>query len=226
MRMIRAMLKDSAMPIHIGQNQSGMQAHSEMGGWERHVVKGLWTTSMYVSAGIAAVMYALGAHKQVVNRILEPYSHIVVCVTATEWNNFFALRKHPDAEPHIRMLAHEIESAMGGSIPETLGPGEWHMPYVNMSEGLTFDDSMAMSVARCASTSYVTVDGKAFTLEKAHELYGKLKNSEPMHASPMEHQACPDELDDEGKWKNPTYQANLVGWKQLRKMIPKESVPG
>ena len=41
----------------------------------------------------------LNVHKQVANRLLEPFMWHTVIVTATEWDNFWNLRCHPDAQP-------------------------------------------------------------------------------------------------------------------------------
>jgi hypothetical protein len=54
----------------------------------------------------------LGLHKQVANRVLEPYQWMSTIVTATEFDNRFTLRDHPDAQPEIRDLARTMAIAM------------------------------------------------------------------------------------------------------------------
>jgi hypothetical protein len=72
---------------------------------------------------------AAGYHKQIVNRMLEPFSHIKVVCTATEYDNFFYLRCHPDAQPEIQKLAELMYDAREASTPVKLNPGSWHVPY-------------------------------------------------------------------------------------------------
>jgi hypothetical protein len=79
-------------------------------------------------------------------------------------------------------------------------------------------------LARCASTSYKTVDGFDMTLERAIDLHDKLLASSPLHASPAEHQAQADVLDDYGAWENPNQWGNLQHFRQYRKMLPGEAV--
>jgi hypothetical protein len=153
-------------------------------------------------------------HKQIVNRLLEPFSHINVVVTATDWANFYAQRCHPAAEPHMQMLAEAMRKAQGESTPVRLVPGQWHLPYVTPEEWIdqTCNDSLCemiggrlptavatvvkVSVARCARVSYLTTEGKPPTVEADLALYEKLVGSRPMHASATEHQATPDEFED------------------------------
>jgi thymidylate synthase ThyX len=83
---------------------------------------------------VAQAFVDAGYHKQIVNRLLEPFQHIHVVVTATEWANFFALRRHEDAQPEIKALADAIYAAMEASQPNILDEGEWHLPYVTAAE--------------------------------------------------------------------------------------------
>ena len=64
-----------------------------------------WKIAALSAAQYASNMVGWGCHKQTVNRLLEPFSHINVVVTATEWDNFFGLRLHKDAQPEMRELA-------------------------------------------------------------------------------------------------------------------------
>jgi hypothetical protein len=74
----------------------------------------------------------LNVHKQIVNRLIEPWSWITVCVTgdASAWSNYFALRCHPDAQPDIQKQAYLAQKAYFDSTPQQLQPGEWHTPYI------------------------------------------------------------------------------------------------
>lgn len=187
--MIEQVDRDYAMPIHWGKNQKGMQASEEIG--DVDYAKSLWKQAKNAMVDTAGLMRDFGLHKQVVNRILEPFQYINVVVTATEWDNFFELRDHPDAQPEIQMLARTMQQAMDLSDPVVLNPGEWHLPYIDSSEELTLEEAMKCSTARCARVSYVTFDMKPPTKENDFRLFDQLITSEPQHASPAEHQATP-----------------------------------
>lgn len=211
-KVIKQVWNDPAMPVHWGKNQPGMQADGELSGWRKTAVRGLWKFAAKAACIIAYGMSKLGAHKQVANRILEPFQMIHVIVTATEWDNFFELRDHPDAQPEIRELAKKIRSAMRNSRPKTLDAGQWHLPYVLADERASLPINLLrkLSAARCARVSYLTHDGKAPDRAKDVSLFEKLVGSRPLHASPVEHQATPNA----GEWSG-----NFYGWTQFRKLI-------
>lgn len=225
-KLINDVIGDPAMPIHWGKNQKGMQANEELSDFDKRLAKQRWLWARDYAVQQAIALDAIGAHKQVVNRVLEPFSHITVTVTATEWTNFFTLRCHEDAQPEIRVLADAMYAAMQDSTPRELGAGEWHLPYVREEEfrdyTLPISTLIKLSVARCARTSYLTHDKKEPKLEQDLELYERLVGSEPLHASPAEHQCRPDVKIGAG-WMNPELHGNLVGWVQYRKKLPNEN---
>ena len=152
-RLIDDILLDTAMPIHWGKNQKGMQADET---WDAYIPDPFWSSISHTSskpqllspeqlwllardkAITAAEAYdKAGYHKQVVNRLLEPYAHINVLITATEWDNFFELRDHKDAQPEIEALAKAIKAAFADSKPQVLQPGEWHLPFITEGDRWT-----------------------------------------------------------------------------------------
>ena len=216
-KMIAQVRSDPAMPVHWGKNQPGMQAMEELTGADLAEVKAQWATAARMAATSANVMMQLGAHKQVVNRILEPFQHIHVIVTATEWDNFFELRDHPDAQPEIRVLAAVMRAAMKGSHVTALEPGEWHLPYVTADERklIHTDKLLKISAARCARVSYLNHDGQKPDMNRDLELYDRLVGSKPLHASPVEHQATPMDGRESAGW----WSGNFRGWQQHRKLL-------
>jgi hypothetical protein len=152
-RLIKDVMEDPAMPIYWGKNQKGMQAEQECdtpvqyGIIPRSNHIGAWNEAAYITneeawlkardnaVGMARAFTQAGYHKQIVNRLLEPFCHINVVVTATEWSNFFALRDHEGAQPEIRELAQWMKEAMKRSTPHRLEPGDWHVPYLTEEEG-------------------------------------------------------------------------------------------
>ena len=220
-KVIRQVWANPAVPVHWGSNQAGMQARSELGGWRRRAARGLFLLARLPAILVAWLLVKVGLHKQVANRILEPWVWHTAVVSATEWANFFKLRLHPDAQPEFQELALCIRRAMDGSEPQRLEWGMWHQPYLqpedwaaaaslardDRSDG--FPDTAFMSVARCAAVSYVR-QGERRDARKDIDLSIRLRNSG--HWSPFEHvaQAQP------GSW------GNFTGFKQLRKFYTGE----
>jgi len=212
------MLSDPAYPIYWGSNQKGMQAGAPLAGWRLATVRGAWWLGKWAAAGAAWLADKAGAHKQVVNRLIEPFSHINVVMTTTEFSNWFALRDHPDAEPHIAHLAREMREKLYLSDPVVLNAGEWHTPYVDVNEWFALEDRqekrIKVSVARCARTSYLTHDGRVPSDEEDLKLHDRLVGGDPLHASPAEHQATPDPYGEHrSQWGNFSY------FRQYRKTL-------
>jgi thymidylate synthase ThyX len=211
-----------AIPVHWGANQSGMQAKAQLEGGKLKMAGRLWKLAGKAACAFAWGMMKVGLHKQVANRILEPWQYISVIVTATEWDNFFALRNHPDAQPEIQELAQKIGVAMTNSTPKLLRKGEWHLPYVLDEEiqefGATVDapNLKKASAARCARVSYLTHDGKTPDIQKDIGLHDRLVGSNPIHASPVEHQATPA-----GDNK---FHKNFRGWIQYREEVENQQL--
>ena len=192
-KMIEAVRTSPAAPIHWGKNQPGMQAKEELPTWEKQEAVTEWRLASKSTAYHADVMLALGVHKQVVNRILEPFQTMKTVVTATEWENFYWLRNHEDAQPEIKRLAEVMLEAVSKSKAIPLSPGQWHVPYYRdgyWCESFTDDleDALAISASCCAQVSYRLLDD---SIEKARMVYKRLVESSPVHASPFEHQAVP-----------------------------------
>lgn len=215
-KMLAQVWNDPAGPIHWGKNQAGMQARETLAGWRLKVAKSLWNLAGKAMCAAVWGLDKIGLHKQVANRLLEPWQFISVIVTATEWDNFFALRDHPDAQPEIKALAVAMKMAMNECVPQTLAHGQWHLPYVASSEECDFDTDtqLKISAARCARVSYLTHEGRTPSVKADKELHDKLVGGDPIHASPIEHQAK-----YVGKVVPKHLRSNLQGWVQYRKVF-------
>jgi thymidylate synthase ThyX len=171
---------------------------------------------------------AIGVHKSVANRLLEPFMWHTVVVTATAWDNFFGLRCNPMAQPEIRVAAEAMHAAYGESEPRKVGDDEWHLPYIQDDErdAMPVETQIKVSAARCARVSYLTQNGVR-DFEQDVQLYDRLTSATPMHASPLEHVATPyagnmQSVGVASYWENhgmhlllPKY-GNLLGWHQHR----------
>lgn len=213
---------DPAMPIEYGTNQRGMQAGDPLTGLTAGQASYHWLKardSAYLSS--ERLSGDLNVHKQVANRILEPWMWHTVIFSATEFDNFFEQRCSPLAQPEICDIATKIKDAVDASTPVNLWDGDWHLPYIHDDEqDLDLDIKKKISVARCARVSYLTHDGVRDT-SKDLELYDRLVNANPPHWSPLEHVATPD-LSNKVFLKSrknvfavPVI-GNFVGWRQMR----------
>lgn len=178
-------------------------------------------------------------HKQVANRLVEPWMWMDLLVTSTHWANFLHLRDHEDAEPHIRDLAILVGKALELADYQILKPGEWHLPYVTDEDrqsfafgasanlGLEPDEALRrISAARCARISYKPFDGNG-SYEKELERFDLLVGNDAVHASPLEHQCSPDYVDNSGlkpRYLNPDKHGSLTGFIQFRKTVPNEAI--
>lgn len=224
-RMVR---ENPAVPTAFSKNQPGMQASDNISPFQQKLATGLWLLAGRVASLFALGLEKLGVHKQHANRILEPWLHITVVATATEWENFFALRYHPAAQPEFQELAEKMWDARVASIPKKLAIGEWHLPFVSDAEkwvGLNENTSFKVSdmsflvpsVARCARVSFLNHEGKISSSEDDKKLYDRLLGASPIHASPAEHQATPAA-------QSTDRSGNFRGWTQYRKTLLNENI--
>jgi thymidylate synthase ThyX len=134
-RLVQDIIDDPVIPSFWGKNQKGMQAivdcnnEISLSGYN-HTREEVWNHARRCAIYYARSFAEAGYHKQIVNRLLEPFCHINTVVTATDWDNFFALRCHKDAQPEMRLLAETIRNVMEESKPIELKLGQWHLPYV------------------------------------------------------------------------------------------------
>lgn len=239
-----------AGPVHWGKNQPGMQAKEELAPNDLADAKFMWKRAQQDAMHWAQQMAErVGLHKQVANRITEPWMIMKTVISGTEWNNFWWLRDHADAQPEIAELARKMHAAYDASTPQPLNPGEWHVPYVNTyrslinnellySDGkgddITAEEARIVSASCCAQVSYRKNDD---SYEKALKIYRQLIESEPAHASPVEHQATPMNIESMCRFEPETWEpgvthvsansdlwsGNLRDWIQHRKLIPNEA---
>ncbi|MDO4441364.1 MAG: FAD-dependent thymidylate synthase [Moraxella sp.] len=240
-KMIEQVQTNPATPIHWGANQSGMQAHKVH--HDPHICEEVWLDARNSAVNSAMQLQALGLHKQIVNRVLEPFQMMKTIVTATNFDNFFNLRCHKDAQPEIKMLADKMYQAMQESEPEVLYAGEWHTPYIEHSRNIEgkiiyivlnegglpniVDVETAIKIS-CSCAAQVSYRKNDTSIKKALAIYDKLVNSEPVHASAFEHCATP--IDNTRKapdgithWLRRTSipcSGNFTNWVQYRQLIP------
>ncbi len=227
--MLKRVDEDPFIPIYWGKNQRGMQAEQEVTAEEAAVATREWLRARDLAVQQTKSLLALGIHKQITNRLLEPFLWQTVIVTATEWDNWDALRQHPDAQPEIKRCADLLGLARAESVPFQLRPGEWHLPLTPELDDVLLRHGVIdwqywkkVSVGRCARISYLTHDGRR-DLDADIQLGEKLQVSG--HMSPFEHVARP--LDDEDlapyEFSPATvFRGNFRGFLQYRKELSHE----
>lgn len=220
-KMIEAVREEPAMPVWWGRNQSGMQAEEQIDDATRERAQEEWQRALEDALRHAERLASseINLHKQLVNRILEPFAWITVILTGTEWSNFFAQRTHQDAQPELKHIATMMLEAYRASEPRRLQLGDWHTPLIQPDEELTLsvEDRLKISVARAGRVSYLTHGGvrdHAKDIELYERLLGGGANG---HWSPFEHAATPLLSGDE-------WSGNFRGWEQYRKRFPQENV--
>lgn len=210
-----------------GANQKGMQASNQVSDVER--ARTWWIDVRDYVIPLHERGEALGLHKQIVNRVIEPWMMITVIVSATEWANFYHQRNHPDAEPNFQRLAKTMWDVYTTSMPIKIGVGGWHLPFIDDAtraevQSAIFSDVTPIlrkiSVGRCARVSYLTHDGKRDVDEDValhDKLLGTFTSGNPGHFSPFEHVACARD--------SHFSDSNFHGWMQYRKLFDREAGP-
>jgi thymidylate synthase ThyX len=265
-KMIEQVMDNPAMPVWWGKNQSGMQSKEELDNTSavhepfdildssgdcdfrgKSVYKNLTTKEkaqeIWLQARNKAIEYVrelnkLGLHKQIANRILEPWFNIRIVLSGTEFQNFFALRAHPDAQPEFQNLTYKMLEQYNHSNPKQLKTGEWHIPFgdqfdeqklsqmivkpamMSESDGERWNKEhlelvKKIAIARCARVSYLNYEGKDDYYADV-KLCERLFGNSPKHLSPTEHVA---EAQD-----NSDFIGNFKGFKQYRKFFHDENL--
>lgn len=233
-RMIEAVMTDPYVPEKFSRAGPGMQAAGYLDGAAEHnEAVGAWLMARNAAVRHAQELLDIGVHKQDANRLLEPFAWITQVLTADRvgWNNFFALRCDAAAEPAFQRIARMIYLLYRRSKPESLGYGQWHLPFVPRAERALFSwfppgrvpaesipDPIQFSAARCAWVSYENHDRDG-TPQQMKRTFARLVAATPKHASPLEAQGTP--------WPAASHMpdwavSNLRGWLQARKLIEGE----
>lgn len=203
--------KNCFYPSWWGAWQKGMQANEELRGNYQKAAVDEWEEASRYAMHYAAKLDLYGVHKQIANRLLEPFSYCTSILTGTEWANFFNLRAHKDAQPEFMVLAFKMLEALVDSTPISR---DQHVPFGDQMEpGLTEDERMRIACARCARISYENFSGNR---DSKNDLRLSEQLIESGHMSPFEHVAT--------TFPQSVYIGNFKGWVQYRKKIPKENI--
>lgn len=214
------------IPVRFGQANKGMQDKGEdfdavvnyqipcpitgipQGGVSISATKS-WELAKRDAIKHSTALYKAGLHKQIYNRVTEPFQMMKTVISGTEWANFFWLRCDEAADPSLQELANCMKKAYDMSTPQVLQAGEYHLPYVdtdfveingvrkqlffltndgsyNLSDNISLEDAIKVSCARACAVSFRNTD---YGIEKSKEVYERLIGDERKHGSATEHAA-------------------------------------
>lgn len=243
---IENIIADTAIPVSWGRNKRGMIAEEMLNDYQAWIAESIWIEARDAAIEHAKRLAELGVHKQLANRLLEPFMYQKGVLTATSYDNLFWLRSHFAAQPEFKVLSDAMLDAYKNSTPKELRIGDWHTPYFNdgfwtPESGVPLNDALMISASCSAQVSYRKLDD---SLEKAESVFNMLglydeSDETRKHSSPVEHIGTPFDYDnphaiinklypqtharthinDDGSWGS----GNLVDFAQFRHLIPNES---
>lgn len=233
-KMIGNVEHNPARFVYWGKNQSGMQANEQLEPDKIETCAAIIRDLRHATINAVWQLENAGLHKQNANRYLEPFGHIEVLITATDYENFFAQRVDKNAQPEFQELATKMARAWLNSTPDKLEWGDWHIPCFQGIDAFydgpgVSSDLIERATARCARLSYLTFDGDASAAKDLQLHTDLVKNG---HWSPFEHCAQAKES-PQYPWSNfdapELDQVNgipvirgLSHWLQYRKTFPGE----
>lgn len=202
-------LKNPFIPVEFSKNKAGMRGGDHFTGIELFFAKKIWLYARYIPCFFHYMGEKLKIHKEIINRLIEPWMFTEVILTATEWENFLKLRIDNSSQPEIQFIAKNIKNILETEKPFILKTGEYHLPFISQEEKekYSIEELKKISTARCARVSYKLYDGRDSSLEKDIQLCEKLITGG--HWSPFEHITTP--------LSNLEQSGNFIGWKQYRK---------
>ncbi len=228
-KVIEQVSLNPAMPYKWQVNIKGMQGGEELPLFDREFAMQEWNKAMASAVNYVSHLQQLGAHKQICNRLLEPFVWMTTVISSTNWENFFHLRCSDLADPSLRHIAEMIRFVIQNNEPQLLEPEEWHLPFVTNSSDAnaifaSYSDQYCkkISVARCARVSYLNHE-KIFDPEGDLNLAASLETNG--HWSAFEHIATPRYYFDRGTGHRHTQNGNFQeSWVQYRKTFKNEYV--
>lgn len=210
------------VPLEWLKEQKGMQGGPALEGNDALAADAIWLAARDFMVKCSEDLSALNVHKSLANRLIEPFMWITVLISATEWDNLWDLRCHPDAEQHFRKIAEMARKEYDASEPEELVDGEWHMPFIQTGSHETAkkgnEKLKKIATGRTARVSYLTHEGSRDPAADV-ELHDRLRDGSGGvgHFSPFEHVAQ--------ALSAPQRVANFIGWKQYRYDVDEKNRP-
>src|SRR5512135_1987029 len=87
-KQIQEIIDNPVIPLAFTKNKAGMQGGAALDGEAHDKAVAAWLEGRDRAVEIANKLADLEVHKQYANRVLEPWAHITVVCTATDFANF------------------------------------------------------------------------------------------------------------------------------------------
>lgn len=251
------------VPREMPKNGRGMHPTTYLKGIRKLIAKGLWLTALHLMKLISFLMEKVGVHKEIANRLLDPFLWTVSITTSSFFKNFLELRTDANAQVQIRKIAILVQKQLSNAeyrirhihlplidrydvydvyLYSEKQVNEKHIEYIsrlvqNGSNDITkyekippriWDLLIKVNTAKTARGSYLNqLEPKP--IKSQLDVYSKLVESEPIHASPLESCAMSYDmykfLRKPLKWNNRTIEelnGNFaLGIVQYRKCVEK-----
>lgn len=220
-KQIARVMDDPFIPETFNLRVKGMGVGAAVDERTQRSARAAWIAASREACGSAQHLLDLGLDKSRINRLLEPFLWHTAIVSGTEWEHFFALRDHPDAQPEFQILAHEMRLTwLSNGAPARLAPGEWHQPMLTATEKIRSSEPHKVrfwnevAAGRIARVSFDTQD-------KTEDLGDSRVRTERLmgngHFSPLEHVARPFTADD---WARVLLQKKALQSAYARELVP------
>lgn len=203
-KMLSMVWNQPFVPIKWMKDHKGMQGNEYFEGSIVWLLRNLWLTARTFAICLSWLLSKIGLTKQFCNRLLEPFMWHTILATATEWENFLALRAEKGAEIHIQDCAYKMLKEMNDNTPQYLLPNQWHIPFGDSIDTAKIDRlyreietpavhepweykellGRKIATARCARVSYNNFEGSDNFISDV-KLHDSLVKSG--HWSPFEH---------------------------------------
>lgn len=228
-KIIAEVENDPFIPDDFASRVKGMGQGAALDSHDQQEVLGIWLAHRDHAVKTAREMLEYDLAKQQINFVLQDFAWITGIITATHWDNFWALRADvldpaSPPRPEVNKIARMMKRAHTYSNPRLLEENEWHIPYVdpdeirddakirNILQPSRFQPWIKVSAGRCGRVSYLTHDGRR---DPSADLVLHDRLLANGHMGPFEHQATP-------MIRSLGWSGNFWGWKQYRKTIPWE----
>lgn len=223
---IESVKNNPYIPIMTGSNK-GMLGNEMLSDSEYNDLTLGYCNALESAIKHAEYLMSIGGSKQLVNRLLMPFSWSFVVVTGDNiaWQHFFNLRTKEDVEPNFRFIAKQLYDIYLSVKPKSLNIGEWYITFreeikhleQKYMKQLDIPEKLIVSGSCNARISFHVERDEL--LPKHKERFFKCVDSN--HISITEHSGRVPSFKD---LSNPLFKSNVNGLILTRKLIETNTI--